>query len=798
LKNVVWIFIQFLALNTNAQISVKGNIIDHLTKKGIAGASVSLSDQKQEVTANTQGAFELSNIKSGQYLLEISAIGYQSQLTSILLYQDTFITIELSLAHKELSEIIITGVSRSTELKKNPIIAKTISRAEWQQTTATNIIDALKNVPGINQISTGSAISKPIIRGLGYNRVISLMNGLRQEGQQWGDEHGIEIDENAVDRIEIIKGPGSLMYGSDGIAGVVHFISPNAPSMGKIKTQFNSNYQSNNQLLAYSISNAGNINGYYWMGQMSQKIAGNFETPVDGKVLNSGYAQWNGQLALGIHKKWGHSELRFSTFNASINMPEGLRDRFGRFIFTDISGTTKTATENDLNGYHSGIPRQEIHHTRISSNSLFLLPKGTLHLDLGFQKNLRNEYGNSMNPNEVALAFDLNSFLFSSRYNFNKKNGWEISMGTSGMIQTNQNKGSEFIIPQYTMYDMGAFGYFQKSLNAQWTIAGGIRGDIRKIESDALRLDSLGFPTESLDSSTSLKFGALSKAFYGISGSIGVTYQIDPSSTLKLNISRGFRAPNISELRSNGRHEGTFRYELGNTSLTPEISHQIDLAFYHNSDHITFECTPFVNFISNYIYSNKWTDSMGQPIIIDTADAVPTYQFTQGNATLFGGELYLDIHPHPFDWLHIAQSFSYVRAIQSNASDSTKNLPFIPAPKYRVELKMEIQSSLQWLKSSYLKIALDHYFGQNDFYSANHTETYTPAYTLLSSSIGTQIKALGQKEFITISVNIENMANVAYQNHLSRLKYAPENPATGQMGIYNPGRNISLKMTVQF
>ena len=225
-----------------------------------------------------------------------------------------------------------------------------------------------------------------------------------------------------------------------------------------------------------------------------------------------------------------------------------------------------------------------------------------------------------------------------------------------------------------------------------------------------------------------------------------------------------------------------------------EISHQVDIAYFLNKDHITFEFTPFVNLISNYVYSEKLSSATGGDSIVDLLDPIPAYQFTQGNATLLGGEVYLDLHPHPLDWLHIENSFSFVQATQNKQPDSTKYLPFIPAPKYRAELKAQFKKVGKNLTNVYMKVAVDYYFKQENYFKAYSTETATPSYALLSAGIGTTVRAFQNPNFMKIYLSADNLTNVAYQSHLSRLKYAPENPLTGRNGVYNMGRNISLKV----
>ena len=780
-----------------AQNKISGNIKDEQRKEILSGVLIYINDLKTGATTDKEGNFKLENIKTGTYLFEISLIGYKKSVKRIFIGSDTLVSFLISESVSELNEVVITAVSRSTELKLSPIIIKPIDVGDLNENSSTNLIDALKNVPGLNQITTGAGISKPTIRGLGYNRVISLYNGIRQEGQQWGDEHGIEIDEYSIDRIELVKGPGSMMYGSDGIAGVLNFISPKAPPVGQIKTQLISNYQSNNNLIGYSLSNAGNKKGVQWLGRFSNKFAGNYQNKYDGKVYNSGVQEYNGSLFLGLTKKWGYSHLNLSTFNSILNMVEGDRDGLGQFVFAtpDGSGSTKevSATSSDLSGYKIGFPHQEVYHLRVLSNNYFILKKGTINLDLGFQNNKRKEFGDVLNPNDMALFFDLNTFNYNLRYNLEELKGWETSFGASGMQQNNYNKGLEFLIPEYSLFDVGGFVFTQKTFN-KITLAGGLRFDNRNINTRKLILDSLETPVSVEDSTTNLKFRPFTKNYNSSSGSIGLSYQINKKSTIKFNLSRGFRAPNIAEISSNGKHEGTLRYEYGTTDLKSEVSHQIDLAYFLNSDHVTFEFTPFTNFISNYIFSGKLTSAFGGDSIPDLTDPTPAYKFTQGDATLIGGEIYLDIHPHPFDWLHIENSFSYVEARQNNQADSTKYLPFIPAPKYRGELKAQFKKVGKNLANFYIKFGVDYFFKQDKIFSAFGTETETPSYTLLSAGLGANVKAFNRPNFMSIYISAENLADAAYQSHLSRLKFAPNNPLTGRNGVYNMGRNMSLKL----
>ena len=791
------IILLFSFSHLQAQVKLSGKITDAGTGEKLRGVSIYMSVLKIGVSSDGNGRYQVNSLKPGQYLLEISLVGYKTIISNIVIQKDTIVDFPLIPANNELTEVIVTGVTRSTELKLSPIIVKSIDRNNFNQNSASNLIDALKNVPGVSQITSGASISKPVIRGLGYNRVITLDNGIRQEGQQWGDEHGIEMDEYGVDRVEIVKGPGSLIYGSDGIAGVLNFLPPKLVSADDIKTQFVSNYQSNNNMLGYSLSNAGSRNGFHWSGRFSQKSAGNYQNKYDGKVFNSGFKEQDQQIFLGVNKSWGHSHITWSRFNNTLNLVEGERDALGRFTYVNKNGVSVTATDNELKGRQIGVPHQGVTHEKLISNNYFILNNGTLHADLAYQDNQRKEFGNPLQPNQFGLFFDLQTINYSIRYNLQKIKGWETTYGMGGMKQTSANRGTEFLIPAYGLFDAGAFVFSQKTFK-KLVFAGGVRYDNRSYHSKELILDANGNSIPSPSQNSTTKFSAFNSTFSGISGSMGISYQLNPLSTLKLNLSRGFRAPNASELSSNGRHEGTFRYEIGNNHLKSEISHQLDIAYFFNSDHITFEFTPFLNLISHYIFVEKLKSKNGLDSIPDPTDPAPGFKYTSGNAILMGSEIYLDLHPHPLDWLHLENSFSFVQASQHGQSDSTKYLPFIPAPKYRGEVKVQFKKVPAVLSNAYFKLSLDQYFSQTRVFSAYGTETATPSYTLLSASIGSNIKVHKKADAMSIFITGDNLTNVAYQSHLSRLKYAAENMLTGRTGVFNMGRSISVKMIFKF
>lgn len=803
-KKLLTGLILFIGFKAFSQNSLSGTITDKEANSTLSGVSIYLPDIHRGAITDKDGNYKLTQLPAGKFLVEIRYVGYSVIVQKIEINGETSMDFEMELSHKELSEVVVTGVSVATERTINPIPSISINNRTLKQTSSTNIIDAISNQPGISQITTGAGISKPVIRGLGFNRVVVLQNGIRQEGQQWGDEHGVEIDEFSVDRVEIIKGPGSLMYGSDAMAGVINFLPPRPIEQGKITADFLTSYHSNNNQIGYSFRKAGNINGVHWLLQGTGKQAGNYSNAFDGRVYNSGFNEANLSGSVGINRKWGYSHINFSTFNQNVGIIEGERDSLGNFVKPVIINNSileeQTVTNSDLSGYSLGIPRQEINHHRVSTSNKFIFNKSSLNVNLGFQQSHRKEieyhFEDGEYEEEAGIYLLLNTINYDVIYHIPEYDGWESSVGLNGYYQTNANQGEDFIIPDYSLFDAGIFALTKKSFG-KFHLAGGLRYNTRSINTQSLFLDEDGEPTDQNDPTSEEKFASFSNTFSAIAGSIGASYNFKKNITGKLNLSNGFRAPNIAELASNGAHEGTFRYEIGDPTFKPETSIQIDAGLIIDAKHITLELGAFQNSVSNYIYLQRLNSVFGgDSLIIKDGDELQAFKFVQGNANLYGGEISLDIHPHPFDWLHFQNSFSIVRGIQNNQPDSLKFLPFMPAPRLQSELRAQFNKVGKWSKNFYAKIELNYFLEQNQFLSAYGTETRTPSYTLLNTGIGSDIVNKKGHTMFSIFFTATNILDVAYQDHLNRLKYLSENPATGRIGVFNMGRNFNVKLIV--
>ncbi len=769
--------------------TLSGKVTDAKTGEALPGASVYLTDDKIGAIADATGNYRLDNIPDGHHVIEISHTGYSTLVEHFEVNGNITKDFSLSPVVLENQGVIITGVAGPANMRRAPVPVSVIRRQALLQTTSSNLIDALSNVPGVSALSTGPAVSKPIIRGLGYNRVVTINDGVRQEGQQWGDEHGTEIDEMSVSRVEILKGPASLMYGSDALAGVINVVTNVPAAQGTIKGNILTNYQSNSGLFGLNGNIAGNKKGINWNLYGTLKSAGDYRNKYDGRVLNSRFNEKNLGGYIGINKGWGYSHLLFSRFDQKLGLTEGDRDdATGRFILFAGTPLERIATDDDLDSRKLFIPNQRVRHTKLALDNNFAIGKSRLKINIGHQANQRQEFGNAEDPGEQELFFDLGTTTYNVHWQLPEMNEWHTTIGVNGMGQQNKNKGEETLIPEYNLFDAGGFVYTQRTFK-KTSISGGLRYDSRSINGDEL--------LEGAD----VKFAAFKKSFNNFSGSAGLSYEAGKAITLKANIARGFRSPTLAELSSNGAHEGSNRYEYGNLDLKSETSLQLDGGIDIENEHIHFGITAFYNNINNFIFYNKLESAGGGDslVLVDT-ELIPAFKFNQQDASLAGLELSLDFHPHPLDWLHFENSFSYVRGKFKNRIDAgtagSENMPLIPAPRWVSELRGDFKKAGKHFANLYAKVRGDQTFAQKKFLTAFDTETETGGYFLLHTGLGGDIINSKKKTVFSIHFAVNNITDKAWQNHLSRLKYAAPNLVTGRTGVFNAGRNFSVKLNL--
>lgn len=790
--------------------TLSGKVYDGKSKHPLPQASVFIPDLKLGVVADSTGYYHFKSLPAGSYLVQVQYVGFKVVTKNITIAQGGGAKLDFFLLDEAVEEsaVIVTGISKATQIKRSPVPVLSISHDYITSNISTNIIDAIAKVPGVNALTTGPNVSKPFIRGLGYNRILTLFDGVRQEGQQWGDEHGIEVDQYGIDRVEVIKGPASLTYGSDALAGVVNLIpTPPAPE-GKLVGNITAEYQGNNGMFGGSGMVGATKNGFEWMGRISHKAATDYQNKVDGRVFNTAFKETDANLSFGLHRSFGYSHVNISLYDDIQEIPDGSRDSATRQFtkqITEADTFRPIVTPSELTSYTITPLHQHVQHFRAYSANNFTLGRGRLAVNAGFQRSVRREFSHPEVPYQdvAGLFLQLNTYSYDVKYFVPEINGWNLSFGVDGMYQQNTvTKGTEFIIPSYHQFDVGPFVMIKKTFN-KLDISGGIRYDSRSFNNKGMYTKPnavSGFDTPVYGADTTgadHPFSDYSHTFSGASGSIGATYNFNDKLSVKVNISRGYRAPNISEISANGVHPGTNIYQIGNPDFKPEFSLQEDIGFAYTSKFAVISFSVFNNVISNYIFNQRLLSVAGGDSVIVAGNQ--TYKFQQGKANLYGGELSIDIHP--VKSLHFENSISAVYGLNKDVdpklqSDSNKYLPFVPPLHGVSELRLDFDAKKHHIVNGFIKVELAYYASQNRVYLTDNTETATPGYTLVNGGVGAGFTNKKGKKIVDVYVLGSNLFDVAYQDHLSRLKYFEPYPTDPRPyhGIYNMGRNISFKL----
>lgn len=644
-------------------------------------------------------------------------------------------------AAKTLPEVEVQSV-RNTYIHKTALNVTELSAAAMHNKGAFNISDALTSVPGISQMNTGVAISKPVIRGLHGNRLQTVFSGLRFDNQQWQDEHGLGISDIGIDRVEIIKGPASLLYGSEAVGGVINIIEEQMPEEGRITGDFNTKFLSNTLGNSTDLGFKGNRNNKNWRVRAGYESDADYQDGHDTRILNSRFSGYYFKASYGFRKKrW----ICQNNYNGSLN-------NFG-FIMSDSK--TDKELDNRFSRSMDG-PHHTVALNILSSQNIISLKRSLLKLNVGAQSNLRME---DEGGGEISLNMHLASLVYNLQWIKMLTQRTELIISNQSILQNNTNYGKRIIVPDANMTETGLSVFLNQKLGIM-ILEGGIGGNYRHIKT----FESGAFNTPDKE------IGPFERSLPALNGMLGLTVNPNEHFNIKLCGSTGFRSGNMAELASNGLHEGIFQYEIGDPNLKAEQNYNAELAVNYNSKQFDFSVAAFNNYFDNYIYLAPTAE---------TFYGITIFRYYQNTADLYGGEAALSIHPVALKGLELNANYATVTGMLGD----TAYLPFIPAEKLHGELKYTF-SLKKTMKDFYISVSNDYVFGQ--IHPATN-ETSTNAYNLLNAGIGSDL-SFG-KQTIKLSLICTNLLDEYYYDHLSRFK---------PYGFHNIGRNIILNIRIPF
>ena len=731
-KILIALFIGFSAF-INAQNKISGKITDK-DNNPIKGVNIFVSELHKSSETDENGAYSINNVPNGTIKITFTLLGFTTQNKSIFIQNgENKMDVVLEPSLFQMDEVIVATSFHKLQ-SQNVMKVDHESMKSLQQKGTSTLIEGLETLPGISQISTGTSIGKPVIRGLSGNRVLVYSQGVRLENQQFGEEHGLGLNDAGVESVEIIKGPASLLYGSDALGGVLYFNPEKFAKSNTFEGDFSQKIFSNTLGSNSSLGVKKSSENWKYLVRGSNTVHSDYKIADGNRVTNTRFNETDLKTGIGYSNSILSTVLRYNFNKLDLGIPEnGIAEQ-------SSSSTTE-------------YPKQAVTNHLLSLNSTLFFSTSKLDIDFGFISNNRSEFEDS----DVAnLKMKLNTLNYNLKYHLPKAGKLESIFGIQGMTQTNVNSGAEYLIPNAKTNDFGLFG----TSNYEWNsnvLQAGIRFDNRNINTESYGI--LG------DEGS---FEALAKSYNSFNCSLGYKTDLTKEFTLRVNVASGFRAPNLAELTSNGVHEGSNRYEIGNSNLATEQNVQTDLNLEYQNSHFEFFANGFFNKINNYIYLNP------SPTTIAGYDV---FNYFQTDAMLYGGEFGLHFHPHPLDWLHFESSFETVTGEKQSRGLGSDFLPFIPANNWNNSMRAEFNIK-NWLKDGYATLNVSNTFDQR---KVSVFETYSEGYTLVNLGIGGQIN-IGKTHF-NFNLNGNNLFNKSYIAHLSRLK---------NDGIPNIGRNIVL------
>ncbi len=723
-----------------AQNTITGKITDQ-NNSPLPGATIYIPDLNKGTVTDIDGNYKVSNLPNGKIRIQYSYIGYINRIETIEM-DGTSTELNITLIHTaiEAGEVIISGGYNSTQhgnavkvdvLRLNPLVNK----------STPNFSEILTKVPGVDMISKGSGVSKPVIRGLSMNDILVLNNGVRFENYQYSSHHPLGIDEFGIENVEILKGPASLLYGSDAIGGVINFIKERPASVGTIAGDYNMQLFSNTLGMINNLGIKTALKKFFGGIRAGQKTNADFLQGGGDFVPNSRFNEVSVKLNAGYTGKTGTSKLFYDYSNQKLGLVED-----------------EAVEDIKERGRKNSLWYQEFDTHLLSTQNKLYFGKSRLEINSAYQNTGLIHYGDA---DILELEMRLATLTYETVLHLPSKGNSEYIIGFQGYNQSNKNLNNRetILLPDAATNNYSAFGLLQYTFLDKLKLQTGVRYDIKSISTVAV-----GLPTDSETYRPSIY-----RSYGSFSGSAGATFNYTDDLLFRTNFAAAYRTPNLAELTSNGPHE--LRYEIGDENLVSENSREFDMSIHYHIDNLIFDLTGFYNKINNYIFISPTGDT--------TKSGIGIYRYIQTDSYLFGGETGLHFHPAHLEWLHLETTYSWVNGKKNDGS----SLPFIPAHKFRFELRVE-KENLLFLHKAFASMISTSAFNQNN---AATDETITPGYTLLDLGIGGNIKISDQH--ISASISANNLFDRKYIDHLSTLK---------EVGFYNPGRNITLNLKIPF
>jgi iron complex outermembrane receptor protein len=754
------------AQENGCNATLHGKITDQSNHE-LEGATVYVMELGKGAIVESDGHFEINNLCSGTYTIKVQHLGHQTTEVKKDITGYTEIVVKLHQEERVLSQVTVV-TERHTEQTH---AVSELSGKALDETRGLSLGESLRNIAGVNTLQTGPSIAKPIIHGLHSNRIVVMNNGLRHEGQQWGQEHAPEIDPFVANKLTVVKGAAGVRYGADAIGGVVLVEPKDLPAEAGIGGEVNTVFLSNSRQGAASAMLEGysaRLKGLAWRVQSSGKRAGNFKAP-DYYLNNTGLSELNFSASLGLKKENYGAELYYSTFSSKIGILSDAHVSDTGDVVHAAQQERPASANNTVFSYKINRPFQDFNHQLLKAKAYFNTGSlGTLNLIYGLQYNFRDEYdlhgprrSAERALNRPDIYYVLSTHSAEAVWEHKPVSGFSGSVGISNIFQNNifSSRSGSPLVPDYKNYTGGIFA-LEKWTSGDWEIEGGIRYDYRWMRSFASR-----------------RIAAATFEFQNLTLSGGGIYHINDHWNVKLNASTAWRPPSPNELFSDGYHHGTYSIERGDLDLQPERAFNIIGTIERFGDSFNAELNLYNNLINNYIYL-----APGDPELT-IRGWLPVFNYRQIDALLQGadfmGSLKLGAEfslssKASLLWARNRKTGSYIEMMPANRWENQ----LMWAPRF---------AGIKFLNNSYLRLGQVFVDKQRRLPADSRDfAPPPPAYMLFNLEAGGDLPIQDQQ--ISLSAGVNNLFNTAYRDYLNRLRYFAD----------EPGRNIYIRLKFSF
>lgn len=784
-----------IATKALAQHPVLSGLVRDTEKRPISGVTISVAGGNRIAITDSYGRFKLESLPLGSVQLTANRIGYINVTLPVTINGDSaFVFVTMRTQSRQLKEVRIEDRHVEDRKHSESLNVEVVDQGFIQRNLGGSLMTTLSRLPGIKTIGIGSGQSKPLIRGLGFNRVVVVDKGVKHEGQQWGADHGLELDQFAAGEVELIKGAASFLYGSDAIGGAIDVKPAPVPAPYTLAGSVDLIGKTNNSLYGTSANLFGRNQHWFFDSRLTYQNYGDYRVPADRvQVYNYTVTLYKNHLRntagqeTGLHLNTGYIGDRFR----SVFYVSNIFNKSGFFANAHgLEPRNVPAEIYDASARDVMMPSQEVNHFKIINRSIYLTGPHKLEMELGYQGNFRQEFSQYVNHGymppmypdtmriPVKLEREFNKHVYSlnlrDEINLGKQ---RLTIGFNGERQDNAINGWTFLVPAFKQTTAGAFAYDKFQLNDRLLLHSAVRydyGQVRMFKYTDWFESKIVQGNDTL-SQKLVRANNLNRVFNSLVWSAGMNYNTEKF-TLKANIGKSFRMPIAKELGANGVNYHYFSYERGDSSLSPEQSYQMDLSLGWTEEKWSLQFSTFYNYFPNYIYLNPTAQ---HDYYYGAGNQV--FQYAQSRVMRYGGEIQLK-----YQFLKALSTEllgEYVAAEQLSGDKKGYTLPFSPPASVLLNLTWSPEVSKKF-QNSYLSVDYRLTAAQNNIVPP---EKVSPSYSVINVQAGTRFR-MGKQHF-QVSLQAQNLLDTRYLNHTSfyRLIELPE-----------AGRNIILSLKVPF